>query len=97
MKILIIKLLIRFLPKEMLNEIVRVRYLEKHQYPLSTLIHRKKAKVIYEIEFNWFDDNLTPVSLVRETQSGKQFSVSHLDMYEFKEYQGRDVNAGNTI
>jgi hypothetical protein len=94
---LLIKLACMLMPKIVLKFFVKHKYLKQHQYPASTLIHRKNAKIIYEIEFNWFDDKLIPVSLVRETQSGKQFSVSYYDMYEFREYQGRDRSAGNSI
>ena len=49
------------------------------------------------IEFNWFDQDLLPISLVREVHSGKKFSVNHYEMYEFKEFQGRDRTVGNSI
>jgi len=93
----LIKIACIFMPNSILKFFIKHKYLTQHQYPVSTLIHRKKAKVIFEIEFNWFDDNLDPVSLVREVQSGKTYSVGHYDMYDFKEFEGKDRSIGNTI
>lgn len=69
----------------------------KHDYPAGILIHRKNGKVIFEIEFNWFDEDLIPVSIVREVQSGKIASIRYFEMKEFKEYSGNNPNAGNTL
>lgn len=72
-------------------------FLKKHQYPAGILIHRRKAVVLFEIEFNWYDEDLNPVSVVREVKSNKTYSVRHDEMFEFKEYSGSDPNAGNAL
>jgi hypothetical protein len=84
MKNILYKLFIRF-------------FLKKHQYPPGVLIHRRKAKILFEIEFNWYDEEFQPVSIIREVHSGKVFSVRNYEMYEFKEYAGSDPNAGNHL
>lgn len=61
------------------------------------MIHRKKATVIYETEFNWYDENLQPVTVIREVKSGKIFSMQYLEMSDFKEYSGSDPNAGTVL
>lgn len=97
MKNLLIKFICLFMPNFILKFFVKNKFVEQHQYPASTLIHRRKAKIIYEIEFNWYDDTLLPVSLVREIHSGKRFSISYYEMYDFKEFQGRDRSIGDSI
>jgi hypothetical protein len=72
-------------------------FLKKHQYPAGILIHRRKATVLFEIELNWYDEELIPVSLVREVHSGKVFSIRDYEMFEFKEYAGSDPNAGSQL
>jgi len=93
----LIRFICFFMPMFILKFFVIHKYIKRHQFPESTLIHRRKATVIYEVEFNWYDETLMPVSLVREVKSGKQFSVSFYELYEFKEFQGRDRSIGNSI
>jgi len=81
------KLLGKLFPKQ-LNTYFRTVFLKKHVYPTSTLIHRKKASIVYEIEMNWYDEELNPVSIVRDVKTGKVFSVRLTEMIEFKEYTG---------
>ena len=76
---------------------IKNKYVTKHPFPASTLIHRYEAKVLFEVEFNWYDHELVPVSLVREIHSGKQYSVTYHELLEFREFQGRNRYAGNTI
>lgn len=72
-------------------------FLRKHLFPVGIMIHRKKATVIYETEFNWYDENLQPVTVIREVKSGKIFSMQYLEMSDFKEYSGSDPNAGTVL
>jgi light-regulated signal transduction histidine kinase (bacteriophytochrome) len=83
--------------KKLLGRLYRKFFLKKHQLPVGVLIHRRKNTVIFEIEFNWYDEDFQPVSLIREVKSGKIFSIRHAEMYEFKEYAGSDPNAGSTL
>lgn len=68
----------------------------KHKYPPSCLIHRKtNPTLVYEIEFNWYDENMDPVSVVRDTRTQKIFSIRHYEMVEFVEYTGSNPNPGD--
>lgn len=96
MKILI-KFVCLFFPLGLIKFLIKNKFIKQHEYPPSTLIHRRKAKVIYEVEFNWYDQDLLPISVVREVHSGKKFSINYYEMYEFKEFQGKDRTVGNTI
>jgi len=71
--------------------------LKKHKYPASVLIQKQNSTVIFEVEVNWYDEDLNPVSVVREVQSDKRFSIRYEEMLEFKEFTGRDRSVGNTI
>lgn len=71
--------------------------LKKHQFETATLIHRRIGKVIFEVEFNWYDENLNPVSVIREVHSGKIFSVRGNETIDFQEYSGSDSLAGSTL
>lgn len=70
---------------------------KKHPFPASSIIHRKRGTVLFEIEFNWYDENFLPISLVRQTITGKKYSISYYELLEFKEYAGVDSQAGTTI
>jgi hypothetical protein len=78
-------------------KLLRMLVLEQHQFKPSTLIHRKAARVVYEVEFNWYDENLKPVSVVREVQSGKIFSIRGNEATDFKEFSGTDPLVGSTL
>lgn len=83
--------------KKLIAKLYRRFFLKKHKYPPSTLIHRKKATIVFEIEFNWYDEDLQAVSLVREVHSGKIYSIRDLEMLEFREFVGSDPNAGTAL
>ena len=83
----------------LLQRIINSLYLKyvkpKHKYPTSVLIHRRaNASMVYEIEFNWFDENMEPVSVVRDVKTQKIFSIRSTEMLEFVEYTGSDPNPG---
>ena len=64
---------------------------KKHKYPPSCLVHRKlNGSLVFEIEFNWYDENYEPVSIVRDIKTTKVFSIRYLEMKEFVEYTGLD-------
>lgn len=83
--------------KKLIGKLYRYLFLKKHKYPASTLIHRRKATIVFEIEFNWYDESLQPVSLVREVHSGKIYSIRSDEMMEFREFIGPDPNAGTSL
>ena len=67
------------------------KYVRKtHKYPASCLVKRKNSDdhFVFEIEFNWYDENLEPVSIVREQRTHKTYSIRHEEMAEFVEYTG---------
>ena len=80
-----------------LQKLFKKHVIKKHKYPAGCLIHRRNAGVIFEIEFNWFDEDLEPVSVVREVKSNKIFSVRYLEMMDFVEYSGSDPNPGTVL
>lgn len=82
--------------KKWLSKLYIRFFLKKHKFPPASLIHRKN-RVLFEIEFNWYDESFQPVSIVREIKSGKIFSIRFDEMLEFREYSGDDPNAGSTI
>lgn len=73
------------------------KFLAKHKYPKGVLVHRKNGAVVFETEFNWYDESLEPVTVVREVKSGKIFSVNSLEMMDFVEYTGSDPNGGSDL
>lgn len=102
MKNLMTRIFCALFPMFLIRFLVRNKYLKQHPYPPSTLIHRGDSEkgcstVLFEIEFNWYDHELNPVSIVRQCKTGKQFSVSFFELLEFREFQGKDRTAGNTI
>ena len=97
MKQLLINIVCFFFPLFLIRFLSKNKLAKKHPFPESTLIHRKQAKVLFEVEFNWYDKEFNPVTVVREVKSGKVFSISEHEMKEFKEYAGTDRNAGSVI
>lgn len=83
--------------KNLILKLIRKYILKPHKYPTSTLIQRKNGSVVFEVEFNWFDEILEPVSIVRDIKTQKIYSVRSLEMHEFKEYTGSDPNGGVDI
>jgi len=83
--------------KNFLHKLFVRFFLKKHMFPPGVLIHRRKATILFETEFNWYDNDLQPITVVREIKSGKIFSINSYEMYEFKEYAGTDPNAGSVI
>jgi hypothetical protein len=80
--------------KSVITKLFKKYVAKTHKYPAGCLIHRRTNSVIFEIEFNWYDEDLEPVSVVREVKSSKIFSVRYLEMLEFVEYSGSDPNPG---
>lgn len=83
--------------KKFLSKLYKRYFLKRHKFPPTTYIHRKNAAVVFEIELNWFDEDLEPVSLVREVKSNKNFSIRYYEMLEFVELQGNAPTDGIEI
>jgi hypothetical protein len=83
--------------KSLLAKIYKRYFLKKHIYPPTTYVHRKNSAIVFEIELNWYDEVLDPVSLVREVKSGKTFSIRYAEMQEFKELSGNAPTDGIEI
>jgi len=80
-----------------IGRLYRRFFLKKHKFPPTTYIHRRKSAVVFEVNLNWFDEDLEPVSLVREVHSGKNFSIRYHEMLEFVELIGNAPNDGIAI
>ena len=83
--------------KKRLRKLFRRFIAEKHKYPASTLIHRNTGAIVFEIEFNWYDEDFNPVSIVRQLTNQKIYSIRSLEMQDFKEYTGSNFNPGSSI
>lgn len=83
--------------KKFLSKLYKRYFLKKHLFPPTTYVHRRKSGVVFEIELNWYDEDLEPVSLVREVKSNKSFSIRHYEMMEFVELQGNAPTDGIEI
>lgn len=64
------------------------RLLKKHKYPVSVLIHKKTSDTVYEVQKNYYDLDLNPVTLVLEYGGSRLLSIDHIDMLEYQEYTG---------
>lgn len=84
-----------FSPRNLLHRIWCLVFLKKHKYPPTTLVRRKLARIVYEIDFCWYDTNFDPVWIMRELKTNKTYSASYIEMTEFTEYT--EEGAGSTI
>lgn len=63
--------------------------LKKHKYPVSVLIHKKNSEdIIYEVQKNYYDLDLSPVTLVLEYGGTRVMTIDNIDMLEYQEYTG---------
>lgn len=83
--------------KNLLAKLYKRYFLKKHLFVTTTYVHRKHSAVVFEIELNWYDEALDPVSLVREVKSGKSFSIRYDEMREFIELRGNAPTDGIEI
>lgn len=80
--------------KKLISKLYRRFFLKKHKFPPTVYIHHRKGAVVFEVELNWYDEDLQPVSLVREVKSGKSFSIRYSEMLEFVELSGNAPQDG---
>lgn len=83
--------------KQKLRNFFRWLFVKKHLFPVGALVHQKTQKIVFEIEFNWFDEDLQPVSLVRQVSDSKVFSIRYHEMLGFKEYSGNNEMLGSNV
>ena len=83
--------------KKLITRLYKRFFLKKHKFPPTIYIHKKNARVVFEVELNWFDEDLLPVSLLREVKSGKNYSVRYHEMLEFIELRGNKPEDGTEI
>lgn len=62
--------------------------LRKHRFKPSDLIYKSGTRVIYEVDMNFYDSKLNPVTIVRRF-GGKThlYSIDHHSILEYVEYR----------
>lgn len=80
---------------KLLGRLYRKLFIKKHLFPAGTLIHPKKGTTVFEIEFNWYDEDMMPVSIVRQVSNGQIASIRYGEMKGFKEYAGNNELLGS--
>lgn len=70
------------------------RLLKKHKYPVSVLIHKKNNTSVYEVQKNYYDLDLSPVTLVMEYGGSRLLTIDNIDILDYQEYTG---NLGGEI
>lgn len=80
---------------KLLGRIYKYLFIKKHQFPAGCLIHPAKGTIVFEIEFNWYDENMEPVSVVRRVSDNVIASVRYAEMKGFKEYSGNNELLGS--
>lgn len=83
--------------ESLLMQLFKKRVLKKHLFTVGTYVHRKHASIVFEIDFNWYDEEILPVSVVKEVRSGKIFSIRHEEMINFVELKGNSPLDGTEI
>jgi len=82
--------------KKLIKKFIMKYIIGMHKFPTSVIVHRINNKSsMYEIEFNWYDEDLNPVSIVRDIATQKIFSIRSSEITEFKEYSGKAVIGSN--
>lgn len=63
-------------------------FLPKHKFLPSALIYREGTRTLFEVDSNYYDKDLNPVTIVRAYPLGKQLmGISRHDILEFHEYK----------
>jgi hypothetical protein len=83
--------------KSVISKLYRKYFLKTHLFLPGIYIHRKNGAVVFETEFNWFDEELLPITVVREVKSGKIFSIRYDEMTNFIELKGNAPVDGSEI
>lgn len=63
--------------------------LESHKFKPSALIFRSGTRTLFEVDSNYYNKDLEPVTIVRTYPLGKQnMGISKHEIMEFQEYKG---------
>lgn len=82
---------------KLLGRLYRKMFIRKHLYPVGCLVHPKKGTTVFEIDFNWYDEDMQPVSIVRQCSDNKIASIRYNEMQGFKEYSGNNESLGSNV
>lgn len=82
---------------KLLGRLYRKLFIRKHLFPAGVLIHPKKGTTVFEIEFNWYDEDMQPVSVVRQVSNNQIASIRYNEMQGFKEYSGNNERLGSNV
>lgn len=64
------------------------KFLRKHIFKPSDLIYKTGTRVVYEVEMNYYDKNLDPVTIVRRFGGTTHlYAIDRHRILEFKEYK----------
>lgn len=83
--------------KKLLGRLYRKLFIKKHIFPVGTLVHPKKGTTVFEIDFNWYDEDMQPVSIVRQVNNNQIASIRYNEMLGFKEYSGNNELLGSNV
>lgn len=83
--------------RKLFVKILRRKFLKVHKFPITTYVHREHSGIVFEIDLNWYDEDLNPVSIVRECKSGKTFSIRDDEMIFYVELRGNAPTDGIEI
>lgn len=81
---------------KLLGRLYRKLFIKTHLFPVGSLVHPKKGTIVFEIEFNWYDEDMQPVSIVRQVSNQQIASIRYAEMQGFKEYSGNNELLGST-
>lgn len=71
--------------------------LEKHKFKASSLIIRDGTRTLFEVDTNYYNKELEPVTIVRAYPSGTQLlGISKHEIIEFREYKKMPEDALST-
>ncbi len=74
--------------KDFLLEFFKNKLLEKHKFKPSSLILREGTRTLYEVDSNYYNTEMDPVTIVRAYPLGTQLmGISKHEILEFKEYR----------
>jgi len=82
---------------KLLGKLYRKLFIRKHIFPVGSLVHPKKGTTVFEIEFNWYDEDTQPVSIVRQVGNNQIASIRYNEMQGFKEYSGNNEMLGSNV
>lgn len=82
---------------KLIGRLYRKFFIQKHLFPAGTLVHPRKGTTVFEIEFNWYDEDMQPVSIVRQVANNQIASIRYNEMRGFKEYSGNNESLGSNV